>query len=52
VLFEGNLMTASEIAKKAEIARSSAYDILKNIYRKKAFVMKYRQAVWQNIRDH
>lgn len=29
VLFEGNLMTASEIAKKAEIARSSAYDILK-----------------------
>ncbi len=29
VLFEGNLLTASEIAKKAEIARSSAYDILK-----------------------
>ncbi len=30
VLFEGNLLTASEIAKKAEIARSSAYDILKS----------------------
>ena len=34
VLFEGNLMTASEIAKKAEIARSSAYDILKGFTEK------------------
>ena len=34
VLFEGNLMTASEIAKKAEIARSSAYDILKSFTEK------------------
>lgn len=34
VLFEGNLMTASEIAKKAEIARSSAYDILKTFTEK------------------
>ncbi|HEY3252259.1 MAG TPA: helix-turn-helix domain-containing protein [Ignavibacteria bacterium] len=29
VLFEGHLLTASEIAQKAEIPRSSAYDILK-----------------------
>jgi sugar-specific transcriptional regulator TrmB len=29
VLFEGHLLTASDIAKKAEIPRSSAYDILK-----------------------
>ena len=29
VLFEGHLITASEIAKKADIPRSSAYDILK-----------------------
>ncbi len=34
VLFEGNLLTASEIAKKAEIARSSAYDILKSFTEK------------------
>ncbi len=34
VLFEGNLMTASEIAKKAEVARSSAYDILKSFTEK------------------
>ncbi|HMT11766.1 MAG TPA: helix-turn-helix domain-containing protein [Ignavibacteria bacterium] len=34
VLFEGNLMTASEIAKKADIARSSAYDILKSFTEK------------------
>ncbi len=34
VLFEGNLMTASDIAKKAEIARSSAYDILKSFTEK------------------
>lgn len=30
VLFEGHLLTASEIAKKAGIPRSSAYDILKS----------------------
>jgi len=29
VLFEGHMMTASDIAKKAEIPRSSAYDVLK-----------------------
>lgn len=29
VLFEGHMLTASEIAQKAEIPRSSAYDILK-----------------------
>lgn len=34
VLFEGNLLTASEISKKAEIARSSAYDILKSFTEK------------------
>ena len=34
VLFEGHLLTASEIAKKAGIPRSSAYDILKT------FIMK------------
>src|SRR4030095_10841288 len=34
VLFEGNMMTASEIAKKADIARSSAYDILKSFTEK------------------
>ncbi len=30
VLFEGHMMTASDIAKKADIPRSSAYDVLKN----------------------
>lgn len=34
VLFEGNLHTASEIAKKSGIARSSAYDILKSFTEK------------------
>jgi sugar-specific transcriptional regulator TrmB len=34
VLFEGHLLTASEIAKKAEIPRSSAYDILKTFVEK------------------
>ena len=29
VLFEGHMMTASDIAKKADIPRSSAYDVLK-----------------------
>jgi sugar-specific transcriptional regulator TrmB len=29
VLFEGHMLTASEIARKAEIPRSSAYDVLK-----------------------
>ena len=34
VLFEGHLLTASEIAKKADIPRSSAYDVLKTFVKK------------------
>ena len=34
VLFEGHLLTASDIAKKADIPRSSAYDILKSFIKK------------------